>query len=131
MVLIPQEEVDTDSSRNELPETISRLDAVFNVAQASMITAAFASRRYELLRGSMLDRLHQPYREARLPHLSRAISAGVEAGALGGYLSGSGSAVACVTVDQPDSVAAAMQSALPSSRVLVLGADNRGTQVES
>jgi homoserine kinase len=55
----------------------------------------------------------------------------VEAGALGGYLSGSGSAVACVTVDQPDSVAAAMQSALPSARVLVLGADNRGTHVES
>jgi homoserine kinase len=131
VVLIPQEEVDTDSSRNELPETISRLDAVFNVAQASMITAAFASRRYELLRGSMLDRLHQPYREARLPHLSHAISAGVEAGALGGYLSGSGSAVACVTVDQPDSVATAMQSALPSARVLVLGADNRGTHVES
>jgi homoserine kinase len=131
VVLIPQEEVDTDSSRNELPETISRLDAVFNVAQASMITAAFASRRYELLRGSMLDRLHQPYREARLPHLGRAISAGVEAGALGGYLSGSGSAVACVTVDQPDSVATAMQSALPSARVLVLGADNRGTHVES
>jgi homoserine kinase len=131
VVLIPQEEVDTDSSRNELPETISRADAVFNVAQASMITAAFASRRYELLRGSMLDRLHQPYREARLPHLGRAISAGVEAGALGGYLSGSGSAVACVTVDQPDSVATAMQSALPSARVLVLGADNRGTHVES
>ena len=131
VVLIPQEEVDTDSSRNELPEAISRADAVFNVAQASMITAAFASRRYELLRGSMLDRLHQPYREARLPHLGRAISAGVEAGALGGYLSGSGSAVACVTVDQPNSVATAMQSALPSARVLVLGADNRGTHVES
>jgi len=130
VVLIPQDEVDTDASRTELPETISRLDAVFNVAQASMITAAFASQRYELLRGSMLDRLHQPYREGRLPHLNRAISAGVEAGALGGYLSGSGSAVACVTIDHHDAVAAAMQSTLPSSRVLVLAADNRGAQVE-
>jgi homoserine kinase len=130
VVLIPQDEVDTDASRTELPETISRLDAVFNVAQASMITAAFASQRYELLRGSMLDRLHQPYREGRLPHLNRAISAGVEAGALGGYLSGSGSAVACVTIDHHDAVAAAMQSTLPSSRVLVLAADNRGALVE-
>jgi homoserine kinase len=130
VVLIPQDEVDTDASRTELPETISRLDAVFNVAQASMITAAFASQRYELLRGSMLDRLHQPYREGRLPHLNRAIAAGVEAGALGGYLSGSGSAVACVTIDHHDAVAAAMQSTLPSSRVLVLAADNRGAQVE-
>jgi homoserine kinase len=130
VVLIPQDEVDTDASRTELPETISRLDAVFNVAQASMITAAFASQRYELLRGSMLDRLHQPYRALRLPHLNRAIAAGVEAGALGGYLSGSGSAVACVTIEQHDPVAAAMQSTLPSSRVLVLAADNRGAQVE-
>jgi homoserine kinase len=130
VVLIPQDEVDTDASRTELPETISRLDAVFNVAQASMITAAFASQRYELLRGSMLDRLHQPYRALRLPHLNRAIAAGVEAGALGGYLSGSGSAVACVTIDHHDAVAAAMQSTLPSSRVLVLAADNRGAQVE-
>jgi homoserine kinase len=130
VVLIPQDEVDTDASRTELPETISRLDAVFNVAQASMITAAFASQRYDLLRGSMLDRLHQPYREGRLPHLNRAIAAGVGAGALGGYLSGSGSAVACVTIEQHDAVAAAMQSTLPSSRVLVLGADNRGAHVE-
>jgi homoserine kinase len=130
VVLIPQDEVDTDASRTELPETISRLDAVFNVAQASMITAAFASQHYKLLRGSMLDRLHQPYRAPRLPHLNRAIAAGVEAGALGGYLSGSGSAVACVTVDQHDAIAAAMQSTLPSSRVLVLAADNRGAQVE-
>jgi homoserine kinase len=130
VVLIPQDEVDTDASRTELPETVSRLDAVFNVAQASLITAAFASQRYELLRGSMLDRLHQPYREGRLPHLNRAISAGVEAGALGGYLSGSGSAVACVTIAQHDAVAAAMQSTLPSSRILVLAADNRGAQVE-
>jgi homoserine kinase len=130
VVLIPQDEVDTDASRTELPETVSRLDAVFNVAQASMITAAFASQRYDLLRGSMLDRLHQPYRETRLPHLNRAIAAGVEAGALAGYLSGSGSAVACVTIEQHDAVAAAMQSTLPSSRVLVLGADNRGAHVE-
>jgi homoserine kinase len=130
VALIPQDEVDTDASRTELPETISRLDAVFNVAQASLITAAFASQRYELLRGSMLDRLHQPYRALRLPHLNRAIAAGVEAGALGGYLSGSGSAVACVTIAQHDAVAAAMQSTLPSSRVLVLAADNRGALVE-
>lgn len=129
VVLIPAEEVDTDSSRGRLPENVAHRDAVYNVAQASMITAAFASQRYELLRGSMSDRLHQPYREARLSHLPRAIAAGVEAGALGGYLSGSGSAVACVTTSNPETVAAAMLSTLPTSRVLVLQADNDGTVV--
>jgi hypothetical protein len=38
--------------------------------------------------------------------------------------------VACVTIAQHDAVAAAMQSTLLFSRVLVLGADNRGAQVE-
>ena len=131
VLLIPPDEVDTDSSRVQLPDKVSHRDAVFNVAQASMITAAFASRRYELLRGAMSDRLHQPYRETRLPHLRRAIHAGIEAGALGGYLSGSGSAIACVTIDRPEVVAAAMLSTLPQARVLDLGADNRGTIVDS
>jgi homoserine kinase len=96
-----------------------------------MITAAFVSRRYELLRGSMSDRLHQPYREPAVPHLRPAIAAGVNAGALGGYLSGSGSAVACMTLDDPGAVAAAMQSVLPEAQVRILSADNHGVAVES
>jgi homoserine kinase len=96
-----------------------------------LITAAFASQRYELLRGSMSDRLHQPYREPVIPHLRPAIAAGVKAGALGGYLSGSGSSVACLTLDDPGAVAAAMQSVLPRARVLVLAADNHGVAVDS
>lgn len=130
VVLIPAEEVDTDSSRGKLPDQIVHRDAVFNVAMASVVTAAFASQRYELLRGSLADRLHQPYRGQRLPHLPQVIAAGVEAGALDGYLSGSGSAVACITLDRPEAVAAAMQAVLPSARVLVLKADNRGTVAE-
>ena len=131
ILLIPPDEVDTDTSRNRLPDHITHRDAVFNVSHASLITAAFASQRYELLRGSMSDRLHQPYREPVIPHLRPAIAAGLNAGALGGYLSGSGSSIACLTLDDPGAVAAAMQSVLPRARVLVLAADNHGVGVES
>ena len=79
----------------------------------------------------MSDRLHQPYRELAIPHLRPAIAAGLNAGALGGYLSGSGSSIACLTLDDPGAVAAAMQSVLPRARVLVLAADNHGVAVES
>lgn len=126
VVLVPDHEVETDASRTQLPAHITHADAVRNTANAVMITAAFASRDYSLLRGSLRDWLHEPYREPAAPHLRPAVNAGVAAGALGGYLSGSGSAVACVTIDNPDDVAAAMQAVLPEARVLVLGADNAG-----
>lgn len=131
VVLVPDREVDTDSSRVQLPREIPHADAVVNAAHTALITAAFATRQYELLRGSMSDRLHQPYRARNIPHLGPAIAAGVAAGALDGYLSGSGSAVACVTTGDPAPVAAAMQSVLPAARVHSLAADNRGVTVEA
>ena len=131
VVLIPPAEIDTESSRGRLPVVVPHADAVRNTAHASLIAAAFASRQYELLRGSMIDWLHQPYRSEAVPHLKPAIEAGVAAGALGGYLSGSGSAVACITVDSPDAVAAAMHSVLPAAEVRILGPDNRGVVLEA
>ncbi len=126
VLLVPEDEVKTDASRLRLPSEIPHSDAVQNTARVALVTAAFASGRYDLLRGSMGDWLHQPHRARALPHLVPAIEAGVAAGALDGYLSGSGSAVACVTLDLPDKVARAMQAVLPSGRLMILHADNAG-----
>lgn len=131
VLLIPEHEIETDASRGVLPAKIDRLDAVRSVAHAVLITAAFASRDYGLLRDSMRDWLHEPYREAVNLHLRPAVDAGVGAGALGGYLSGSGSSVCCLTLEASDHVASAMQSVLPAARTLVLGADNAGVKVVS
>jgi homoserine kinase len=131
VLLIPDHEIDTDSSRGVLPAEIKRSDAVRSVAHAALITAAFASRDYQLLRGSMRDWLHEPYREKTSPHLRPAVEAGLAAGALGGYLSGSGSAVCCIALQNPDRVAEAMRTVLPAARTLILGADNTGVRVEN
>lgn len=129
VVLVPDDEIETDASRGVLPDDLKRINAVRSVANAVMITAAFTSRDYDLLRGSMRDWLHEPYRESANPHLRPAVEAGVGAGALGGYLSGSGSSVCCVTLEAPGHVAAAMQSVFPAARTLVLGPDNTGVGV--
>jgi homoserine kinase len=129
VLLVPDNEIDTDTSRFQLPETIAHADAAKNASHAALITAAFATRQYELLRGSMRDWLHEPYRAKAIPHLRPAVEAGVAAGALDGYLSGSGSAVACLTLQEPQRVADAMQSILPSARTLILRADNTGIAV--
>jgi homoserine kinase len=131
VLLVPDQEIETEASRGRLPGGIAHADAARNAANASLITAAFASGQYELLRGSLRDWLHEPYREGANPHLRPAVEAGVAAGALGGYLSGSGSAVACLTLEHPARVAAAMQAVAPSAPVLVLRADNSGVVVTS
>lgn len=126
VLLLPPDEIETDVSRGRLPREISHADAVWNTAHASLLTAAFVSQQYELLRGTMRDHLHEPYRLAVNPHLRAAVDAGVAAGALGGYLSGSGSAIACVSLENPVRVADAMRSVAPEAQTLILHADNTG-----
>lgn len=130
VLLIPDFEVSTPEAREVLPEKISLRRGVLSASNACRITAAFMQRRYDLLRGCFGDGLHQPYREkALLPFLSKAIAAGERVGALGGFLSGSGSTICCVTLGDEDSVATAMlDTAPPGSRIVVTTADNEGTR---
>ncbi len=128
VVLVPPMEMLTSEARRVLPEQIPHQDAVRNTANACRITAAFASEQYEMLRGAFEDYLHQSYRAPLLPFFPEVIQAGTKAGALGGYLSGSGSAIACVTLEDPDAVAAAMLASCEheGARVMVLSVDNSG-----
>ena len=128
VMLIPDFEIATPDARRALPDTIGRLGAARSCANACRITAAFASGEYELLAGAFEDHLHQPYREkALIPFLTKVISAGEKAGALGGFLSGSGSTICCVTLENPESVVLAMLAAAPpGARAIVTQADNVG-----
>ncbi len=129
VLLVPDFEVRTDEARATLPKRISRVAAAASSGRACRIAAAFATKRYSLLRGMFTDEaFHQPHRESLVPILSRVIAAGEEAGALGGFLSGSGSTICCVTLTSAPRVAAAMfRAAGPGdSRTVVTSADNRG-----
>jgi homoserine kinase len=130
VLLIPDFEVKTSEARTLLPKQIRRMEAVESNANACTITAAFASGRYLNLRNAFRDFLHQPYRKQLVPFFDEVVSAAEKAGALGGFLSGSGSTIAAVTLDTPKNVAAAMLAAAPpGSRVLVTTPDNRGARV--
>jgi homoserine kinase len=129
ILLIPDFEVATPDARKILPKSIPRQGAVTSVANACRITAAFLHRRYDLLRGCFADGLHQPFREPLIPFLSKAIAAGERAGALGGFLSGSGSTICCVAYGDTDAIASAMlDMAPPGSHIVVTTADNEGTR---
>lgn len=126
VTLIPNFEVSTPMARKLVPQQFSKADTVHSLTRVALITAAFASGKLEALRGCFDDRIHQPYREPLNPQLSRVIRAGETAGAIGGWLSGSGSAIICLTLEGEKAVAQAMQRELPDSTVMVLQADRDG-----
>ena len=74
--------------------------------------------------------LHQPYRAHLVPGLFEIIEAGVNAGALGGFLSGSGSTICCLAMkDAAADVSAAMAAAWPGpsrAETRIVTCDNQG-----
>jgi homoserine kinase len=131
VALIPGFEMPTGRARRLLPEQYPRSDAVHALNRAALITAAFARQDLALFLGLFDDRIHQPYRRALIPQLDRVIRAGERAGAAGGFLSGAGSAIICLTATGARRVARAMQQHLPESRVLILRPSRDGYRLKS
>jgi homoserine kinase len=130
VLLVPELEIRTSEARRILPRQISRLGAVENCASACATTAAFASRDYEKMRGAFCDNLHQPFRRKIIRFLPRVIAAAERAGALGAFLSGSGSAIAAITLQAPEKIATAMARAADSpADTIITRADNSGARV--
>jgi homoserine kinase len=134
VLLIPDYEVETAQARAALPRSVPHADAARNAAHASALVAAFATRQYDRISDALEDTLHQPYRKHLVPGLFEIIGAGVKAGALGGYLSGSGSTIACLTTSgDPEPIGAAMLAALGKTghqgRAVITRVDNRGACV--
>ncbi|MBB6633936.1 homoserine kinase [Cohnella thailandensis] len=90
LVVIPEFELSTKKARTILPQQLSLKDAVFNVSHSSLLTAALATGRLDLLRHAMRDKLHQPYRASLVPGMDAILRDAADHGALGAVLSGAG-----------------------------------------
>lgn len=117
VVVVPEYTLPTSRARQVLPRQVPFEDAVFNVSRASLLVGALASRRYDLLREAMRDRLHQPYRSQLIPGLGEALEAACRAGALGAALSGSGPSLLAFATGESGPIAEAMQRALSAHGV--------------
>lgn len=90
LVIIPEFELATSKARGVLPSEVTVTDAVYNISRTSLLTAALASGRLDLIRTAMQDRLHQPYRAPLVPGMERLLAEAPDRGALGIALSGAG-----------------------------------------
>lgn len=131
VLLVPDFEVRTNDARRMLPRTVPHADAVMNAASVAQIVGAFASRRYAEMRGAFGDRLHQPFRKSLVPFFDDVVAAAESSGALGAFLSGSGSTIAALTIDAPRKIAAAMRKAAGKRSVetVITAAENRGAHI--
>ena len=90
LVAIPDFHLSTEKARNVLPKQVSMKDAVFNVGHSSVLVAALASGRLDMIRRAMKDALHQPYRCSLIPGMDTILQEADQHGALGAALSGAG-----------------------------------------
>jgi homoserine kinase len=84
---------------------------VFNISRSSLLVAALASGRLDLLDAATQDRLHQRQRAELMPAMVPIFEAARGAGAHCAYLSGSGSTVCALATANAEAIGAAMSAA--------------------
>jgi homoserine kinase len=93
LVIAPDTALSTAKARKALPSSYSREDVVHNLQAASLLTAAFALGRGDLMAIATRDRLHQPYRMELCPLLPALLPLAGQDGVLSVTLSGAGPSV--------------------------------------
>ena len=100
IALIPDFSLSTQESRDVLPEKIPHKHAVENIGRVSLLLSALANGRFDLLKPSLKDSLHQPFRSNLVKGYNQVLQTSYENEALGVFLSGAGpTTMAIVTGD--------------------------------
>ena len=103
IALIPDFKLSTLIAREVLPPTLPFKEAVNNVGKVSLLLSALSNGKFDLLKPSLKDNLHQPYRGKLIPGFNQIIEKSYEFGALGSYLSGAGPTIMAI-MDDEDSI---------------------------
>ena len=109
----PHLELETNDMRGILPDTLPLTEAVRQWADCSAFVVGLYEADWDLISQSLVDRVAEPHRSRFIPGFEAVRTAGLEAGALGAGLSGSGPSIfaLCRTISEAESVAVAMAGA--------------------
>lgn len=130
IVVIPNKPIMTSKSRNMLPKSYSKNNAVFNVSHSSLTVASFFNEDWEMLRIASMDRFHQKQRMKMLPELFEVQRIALDNGALMSTLSGSGSTFFNMAYDQDaEKIALKLSEKFPHFQVKIVDFDNDGLLV--
>jgi homoserine kinase len=92
-IIHPQIEIKSSYAREILPKKIPLAEAVEQWSNIAALVAGLNKRDYQLISRSLQDKIIEPVRKVLIPKFDEVRSAGLERGALGGGISGSGPSV--------------------------------------
>lgn len=131
VVVIPDEILLTKDSRDVLPSTFSRNEAIQASSTANVLIAALLTQNWDLT-GKMMeqDLFHQPYRRPLIPLFSEIEKTAKTNGAFGVALSGAGPTVICFTVKgEGEKLSQELIGEFPEMTVKHLKIENKGSRV--
>lgn len=131
IVVIPNRPISTQLARKALPYKYSKEDTVFNISHSSLLTAAFISEDWKMLKIAAQDQVHQKYRMKQMPELFDVQKTALKHGALMSTLSGSGSTLFSIAFnDDAHRIEKELRKRFPHFKVLTRDFDNNGVTVE-
>lgn len=92
-VIHPQIEIKTSEARAMLPKEVPLKSAIRNWSNLGALVAALAKGDYGLISRSLEDTIIEPVRKSLIPRFDEGKAASLQAGALGGSISGSGPSI--------------------------------------
>ena len=131
VIVIPNKPISTQQSRKILPYKYNKEDTVSNISHSSLLTAAFMSENWEMLRSASKDRIHQYYRMKQMPELFSVQKTALRSGALMSTLSGSGSTFFSIAYEEDvENIVKKLQTNFPNFNVFSCNFDNDGVKVD-
>lgn len=131
VVVVPNRPISTHMSRKTLPYKYSKEDAIFNVSHSSLLTAAFMTENWDMLKVASKDKFHQKYRMKQMPELFDVQKRALNAGALMSTLSGSGSTLFSLCYfEDAKKIEKELKANFPHFKVFISGFDNTGVKIE-
>ena len=131
--LVPDFNLSTADARKVLPKKITYNDAVYNLPRATMTYLALANGSEEILKVSMKDRLHQPYRKKLITHFDVITRKAKVLGSLNTCISGAGPTILVInSINNPGfqtEMAHYLTEKMSGWQLLALTPDNKGVQI--
>ena len=131
VIVVPNRPISTQLSRKTLPFKYSKDDVIFNISHSSLLTAAFMSEDWKMLRTASLDKVHQKYRMKQMPELFDVQKTALRSGALMSTLSGSGSTLFSICfADDAKRIEKALRNRFSHFKVFTSDFDNTGVKID-
>ena len=118
-VIHPQIEIKTEDARNVLQTTVPIEDTVAQSANLAGLVSGLHTNDYQLISRSLVDVIAEPYRKKLIPFFDEVKTAGIENGALGVGISGSGPSIfaLCKGENSAKKVSLAIQEVYKNSTI--------------